>query len=409
MRADGGDSCSPAVSDLPPRSRIRFNLQSPASNDDYPYTEAVRPPDPVPPHSPVYLSATDSVDPEGAGITFFWNVQDPTGKYLGLDPDPSAPHASFLPSLIGPHTVTLEAVEAGGLHQIAQAMLTLQVAPRPCAADGFSPPCSDELAVPGGRFMAGSTDDVGEPNEHPRHPAVVAPFWMDRYEVTVGRFRRFVNAYTGADVPAGAGGHPLVAGSGWQPGWNGFRIALTECGGAWTDEIGSSEARPVSCVTWYEAFAFCIHEGKRLPTEAEWEYAAAGGDEQRIYPWGQEAPSRDRAVFGCQFDGQDGCSDADLPVVGSLPAGAGRWGHLDLAGSVLEWTFDVYAPYIGATCDNCAEVNVTEEDGRAFRGGEYSLPDPSALRTAARYGFDAKFPDYRRGFRCARSIAATGP
>ena len=99
--------------------------------------------------------------------------------------------------------------------------------------------------------------------------------------------------------------------------------------------------------------------------------------------------------------------DADLPVVGSVVGGAGRWGHLDLAGSLFEWTFDAYAPYSGSTCDNCANLNLSPDDDRVFRSGDYALVDPSSLRTAARYGFDAKFPDQYRGFRCARSLAAS--
>jgi formylglycine-generating enzyme len=396
----------PAGLDFAPVPRIRFNLQPPQSAGDYPYTPELLPVDPPAPHATVYLSGADSVAPAGKTTAFFWNVQDPTGHYLDLA-DPAAVRTSFSPSLVGPHVVTLEVIEEGGLHQIAQTMMTLSVTPRPCAPDGFSAPCSDELALPGGTFLAGSTDGTGFEEERPQHMAIVAPFQMDRYEVTVGRFRRFVASYTGADVPEGAGAHPLIPGSGWQPSWNGFKIQITECGGAWTDEVGPSEARPVGCITWYQAFAFCIWDGKRLPTEAEWEYAAAGGGEQRTYPWGNDVPSRDRAVYGCLFDGQPDCSDADLPVVGSVIGGAGRWGHLDLAGSLFEWVFDAYAPYDGSTCDNCANLNVSPDDDRVFRGGDFALLDTSSLRAAARYGFDAKFPDQLRGFRCARSLPAT--
>jgi formylglycine-generating enzyme required for sulfatase activity len=399
-------SVAPRAEDLPPVAVIRFNPQAPTNTVDYPFNATVLPVDAPVPRSTVYLSATDSRDPEGQAITFFWNVQDPNGKYLVVDPDATAARVSFTPSLVGPHMIELEAVEAGGMHQIAQTMLTLVVTPRPCAPDGFSPPCSDEIAVPGGTFTAGSADDgdANKASERPQHTAIVAPFVMDKYEVTVGRFRRFVAAYTGKDLVEGSGAHPLIPGSGWQPGWNGFSIALTECGGPWTDRVGASEARPVTCVTWYEAFAFCIWEGKRLPTEAEWEFAAAGGSEERTYPWGNAMPTRDLAVFGCLFDGQSDCSDADLPVVGSVPAGAGRWGHLDLAGSVWEWVFDVYGSYDATTCDNCANMSFSADDGRVFRGGDYRFDDPNSLRAVSRLGFDAKFPDPRRGFRCARTL-----
>jgi formylglycine-generating enzyme required for sulfatase activity len=399
------------MADRPPVAKIRFSPDPPATAGDYPYTPDALPGESPVPRSPVYLSAGDSFDPEGQDLFVYWNVQDPEGNFLPIDPDPSALRASFSPPFVGTYAVTLEVFEVGGLRQLTQAQLLLVVAPRPCAADGVSGSCSDELAVPGGTFMAGSPDGIGFDNEHPIHAVTLAPFLLDKYEVTVGRFRRFLAHFDGDGFPDGAGAHPLIPGSGWQDLWNGqtaqdIRGSVGECGGAWTEMVGPSEARPVSCVTWYQAFAFCIWEGKRLPTEAEWEFAAAGGEEQRTYPWGESLPRPDLAVYGCAFDGRDGCTDADLPVVGSAPAGAGRWGHLDLAGSVWEWTLDVYAPYTAAACVDCANLAVTAAEGRVFRGGDFRFDDQnqqSDLRAASRLGFDAKFPDQVRGFRCART------
>ncbi|MES1205100.1 MAG: SUMF1/EgtB/PvdO family nonheme iron enzyme, partial [Pseudomonadota bacterium] len=179
---------------------------------------------------------------------------------------------------------------------------------------------------------------------------------------------------------------------------------IAECGGTWTDKSGPGDARPISCVTWYEAFAFCAWEGSRLPTEAEWEFAAAGGAEQRPYPWGSEPPTPEHAVYGCAFDGDpSSCTEGDLPVVGSLARGAGRWGHLDLAGSLWEWTLDVYGPYSGAACDDCAPVVMPVGAGRVFRGGDFSYADPTFLRGSTRLGFLPGFPERIRGFRCAQA------
>jgi formylglycine-generating enzyme len=409
---DGGCVCISLTTDLPPVADIRFQLQRPRDENDYPYGAENPPPAPPGAGSTLYLSADGSADPEGAPIALFWNVQDPSGLYLSVTPSPGAADISFTPVRIGTYTISLEVSELHGLHQIGQAQLALTVAPTPCASDGVSPPCADGLPVAGGAFFMGSPDGVGNDDEHPRHAVTVAPFVLDKYEVTVGRFRRYLANYGGASPADGAGAHPLIPNSGWQTAaWANtvhtvpaeLSSAIVQCGGVWTAELGPSEARPVSCVDWYEAFAMCIWEGKRLPTEEEWEYAAAGGNEQRTYPWGNAPPTSANAVFGCLFDGVPGCSDADLPVVGSLPLGAGRWGQLDLAGSVWEWTLDMYAPYTTDPCDSCA--NLTAGMGRVFRGGDYKFDDPSSLRAASRYAFDESFPDPTRGFRCAQSPA----
>jgi hypothetical protein len=85
--------------------------------------------------------------------------------------------------------------------------------------------------------------------------------------------------------------------------------------------------------------------------------------------------------------------------------GAAKWGHLDLAGSVWEWTLDMYATYTTDPCDNCA--NLTQGMGRVFRGGDYTS-DPSELRVTSRLAFNAIDPDPTRGFRCAQSPADAG-
>ncbi|MES1172046.1 MAG: SUMF1/EgtB/PvdO family nonheme iron enzyme [Bacteroidota bacterium] len=400
--------------DLPPVPRIRFQTKVPANAGDYPYSPTAAPAEGPAPGATVYLSAEGSFDPEGAAVSVFWNVQDPQGKYLTIQPDPGAVRASFLPAAVGPHAITLEVIETGGRGQIGHTTLAVVVTPLPCAVDGVSAPCAEMLPVPGGTFVAGSAAGAGHDNERPAHAVTVAAFQLDRYEVTVGRFRAYLANYKGDPPPDGGGEHPLVPNSGWQPAWKNalgasrddFSFAIAECGGTWTDAPGVSEARPMSCLTWFEAFAFCVWEGKRLPTEAEWEYAAAGGEEQRPYPWGDAAPSAEYAVFGCLFDGQPGCTAADLPVVGSLSKGAGRWGHLDLAGSVWEWTLDVYQPYTGTPCANCAPISTSDMAGHVFRGGDFRFDDVTYLRATARLGFTGGFPDDTRGFRCARSAAA---
>lgn len=408
----GGDQVTLPPANLPPVARISFQMTTPQDPSDYPYTADAPAEDGPLRGSTVYLSAKGSFDPEGTPVTFFWNVQDPNGAYLTITPSADQMRVSFSPTLLGAHAITLEVVEGDPLRQIGNASISMVVGPHPCARDGVSGPCSDDLTIPGGSFMAGAAPGIGSDSEHPAHLVTVDAFALDRYEVTVGRFRRFLQSFTGDRPADGTGANPTLPGSGWQSAWNNqlptssarFDTAIASCGGPWTSKPGANEARPVSCISWYEAFAFCQAEGKRLPTEAEWEYAAAGGDEQRTYPWGTDPPTIDRAVFGCLFDGDPLCDDSDLPVAGSLAMGAGRWGHLDLAGSLWEWVFDAYLPYTTDPCDNCAQVMEPPDGGRVFRGGDFRTIDPSWLTVTTRLGIVAALPDDSRGFRCARTL-----
>jgi sulfatase modifying factor 1 len=265
----------------------------------------------------------------------------------------------------------------------------------------------------------------GFSGEKPEHVVEVATFGLDRYEVTVGRFRKFVASYEvfRSTLKEGMGAHPLIPGSGWQAAWTselpttaGGLVSNLKClptfqtFQTWTDSAGANENKPINCVNWYEAFAFCLWDGGRLPTEAEWEYAAAGGDENRLYPWGSQAPNNNLAVFDCSlstgFNGVSGCQADDLPVVGSTPAGQGKYGQQDLAGSLWEWTLDWYdsAWYTthgsSGSCKNCANVN--SGSGRVIRGGSFGN-DADYIRAAFRNTSAPAFRNEYVGLRCART------
>jgi len=290
--------------------------------------------------------------------------------------------------------------------------------PRTCGPAGDADCCSSSL-VPGGSFLR-SYD--GETYDDDGYPAAVHPFVLDKNEVTVGRFRKFVDAYPASKPAPGSGKNPNNAEDpGWDSAWtatsggqfsfdhlpaNKDDLLLVLDGlGTWTESRGENESLPITYINWYVAFAFCIWDGGRLPTEAEWNYAAAGGDEQRVYPWGSEPPDDTRAVY-CE----DGTDAGDLgpcfapspqpqPVGSKSPKGDGAWELADLAGNVEEWTLDTYVdPYTQVTCIDCSNMAVSSF--WVVRGGSY---DDHANALLSSYRKADNHYSAERGVRCARS------
>ena len=149
---------------------------------------------------------------------------------------------------------------------------------------------------------------------------------------------------------------------------------------------------------WYQAFAFCIWDGGRLPTEAEWEYVAARGSENTVYPWGNDVTEPLPANYAARHN-------TPFLSVGSEPLGNGRWDHADLAGSMWEWVFDwwsdTYYTSTASGCSDCANLIATSD--RVLRGGFWD-GDAHYARAANR---DCDYPttNYRSvGIRCARDV-----
>lgn len=262
--------------------------------------------------------------------------------------------------------------------------------------------CCASPTVDGGTFSFEVTS--------PAITATVTSFALDKFEVTVGRFRNFVESFTGAPA-AGAGSHPLIANSGWQAGWSSSLAAdkaalatAVQCNSLFKtwNASGANDFLPMNCVSWYEAFAFCAWDGGRLATLAEYQYAASGGSENRTYPSGPTL-SFSHAVYDCNGNGTNlDCVFADMPRVGSKPLGIGRYGQLDLIGSMQEWLFDGTGTYPDP-CVNCAHVGGV---GRASREGHWRSLSEEMSNDASNIstGVDPTTRSYMAGFRCARTV-----
>jgi formylglycine-generating enzyme required for sulfatase activity len=291
-----------------------------------------------------------------------------------------------------------------------------------CRSSDGGESCCTSLDVKGGSYDRTYTN-TGDGGTATADLATVSAFRLDKYEVTVGRFAAFVTAWNqgcGWKPAAGSGKHThlhggrgLQNGSGagsYEPGWlasDDARVDPTSghlnCNTNYATSPTQGITLPINCVSWWEAYAFCIWDGGFLPSEAEWEYAAAGGSQLLEYPWGNTPPGTSNlyAIYGCDYPmaGNNCTGTAFIAPVGTAEAGAGAFGQVDLMGSVAEWTLDTYARYV-VPCDDCAHLEPASS--RVVRGGSFESP-LSMLSPTDR---DLELPAKRRfaiGFRCARA------
>ena len=244
------------------------------------------------------------------------------------------------------------------------------------------------VSIPASEFQMGSNDPEADNDEQPVHTVSIDAFFMDKYEVTNLEYQQFVLA---------------------NPDWQKDRIDGGFHDGRylkhWTgNEYPSGKAdHPVVYVSWYAAMAYAQWTGKRLPTEAEWEYAARGGLSGKKYPWGDGIDSSkanyDRNV-------------KDTTAVGKYPPN--KYGLYDMAGNVWEWCLDEYNedfyfssprnnPLSGANSLNWVMNNFTSvKTARVLRGGSWSYT-PGYLRVASRGWPAPAFTVNIGGFRCARA------
>ena len=218
------------------------------------------------------------------------------------------------------------------------------------------------VVVPAGNFVMG--DDV----ESPLRQVYLDNFYIDKYEVTLLRYAKFLDATGGARPPEG-----------WQ------QLHLESVG-----------ALPVVGVDWHDAEAYCRWAGKRLPTESEWEKAARGGD-GRKYPWGSEEPTPAHANFGKSADGP---YSGGLAPVESRPAGKSPYGAHDMAGNASEWVSDWFAAGFvrGDVRNPKGPENGT---AKVIRGGGWYDP-PERLNSSRRTHASTTTRADDVGFRCAK-------
>ncbi|MGH7285381.1 MAG: SUMF1/EgtB/PvdO family nonheme iron enzyme, partial [Polyangiaceae bacterium] len=260
------------------------------------------------------------------------------------------------------------------------------------------------IKIPGGKFFMGSDDPDDLSLERPAHNVTLAPFCMDEFEVSTKKY--LACSTNGGCRRAGDTNE-------WQGISDKDRKAFDPlCNARDPDGKGN---HPINCVTWQMATEYCTAQSGRLPTEAEWEFAARGPD-GRKYPWGDDPPTsqhlnacgKECVAWGkknhidetAMYDTDDGF--ANTAPVGSFPAGKSRYGVQDVVGNVWEWVADWYAPY---TAD--AETDPKGPDAgteRVIRGGSWNGANVAWVRPTFRYKQTPTQKSYGIGFRCAKSL-----
>ncbi|MDB5390021.1 MAG: hypothetical protein JWM11_5667 [Planctomycetaceae bacterium] len=303
--------------------------------------------------------------------------------------------------------------------------------------------------IPGGEFTMGTDSELGRPEEKPAHRVRVNSFWIDETEVTNSQFQAFVDA-TGyvttaekaptldevlAQLPVGtpAPTHDkLVAGSlvftmtdgpvdlqDYTQWWKWTQGANWRHPEGPDSDLQGREQHPVVQVSWDDAVAYAKWAGKRLPTEAEWEFSARGGLIDKPYVWGDEAPSETHVfanIWQGQFPFKNTRADGFLrtaPVRSFKPNG---FGLFDVSGNVWEWCADAYDQHAyarrGGPKTVANPVGERSDDprnprsgSRTQRGGSFLCNDQycSRYRPSARHGLAPDTGMSHVGFRCVKT------
>jgi formylglycine-generating enzyme len=287
--------------------------------------------------------------------------------------------------------------------------------------------------IPGGRFMMGADNNQASEDEYPKHEVIVKPFWMDETEVTNAQFQKFVEAT----------GYVTIAER--KPDWEEMKKSLPPGtpkphdsllvpaslvfkqpkgqvnlrdysqwwswvpGADWKHPEGPAsgvkgrENHPVVHVSWYDAMAYCKWAGKRLPTEAEWEFAARGGLTNQIYPWGNEHVNAGKPKTNSwegEFPQRNEMKDGFITAAPVKSFAPNKFGLYDMAGNVWEWCSDWYnAEYYKSL--------VRTASNPSGPGNSFDPEDPYTPKKSLRGGSFLCNDSYCSGYRVARRMKSS--
>lgn len=265
------------------------------------------------------------------------------------------------------------------------------------------------VLIPAGEFMMGSPDGEGDKDEHPQHRVGLSAFYLDKYEVTNRRFEQFVSGMSYQTTAEQEGKAWALTATGKYEEVNGAYWKKPE--GSETVSASNRDDHPVVSVSWIDAQAYCRWAGKRLPTEAEFEYATRAGTETK-YWWGNGNPgSRQVANIADesatrQYSGWSIMTGYDDGYVRTAPVGsfeANPFGLHDMTGNVWEWTADWYEETYYSKGAGRNPTGPANGEYRVLRGGSWGV-GPSLVRSADRSGSAPAGRGGRVGFRCAQDI-----
>jgi formylglycine-generating enzyme required for sulfatase activity len=252
------------------------------------------------------------------------------------------------------------------------------------------------VRLPDGSFIMGLTDeDPLDIQNAGRKKVTVSSFYIDRFEITNKEYRDFISDLSGENrdkhLPDSTAWDEAASRANWK-----------------TYFYGSERSDyPVVAVTWSDAKEYCKWEGKRLPTEAEWEYAARAGRVGGVYPWAGFSPRDPQGRYLANFNpgrqGQAADGYAFTAPVGSYPPN--RWGLHDVAGNVAEWVQDAYTPSYSALSGLDPVYKDSEENRRVVRGGSWAS-NAFQIGVGVRNYQEKSNASARIGFRCAADVSS---